>query len=105
MALISMRDVSWSLGAPLLDKVSLQIEKGERICLLGRNGVGKSSLIRLINGNLLPDSGEIRLQQGATTAILEQEVSYHTQGALFDTVALGLGRCRPGADPIPPLIQ
>ncbi|MGB5158993.1 ATP-binding cassette domain-containing protein [Desulfobacterium sp. N47] len=92
MALIGMRDVSWGLGGtPLLDKVSLQIEKGERICLLGRNGVGKSSLIKLLNGDFLPDSGEIMFQQGATTAILEQEVPSHTKGSLFDVVALGLG--------------
>ncbi|MBU1056625.1 MAG: ATP-binding cassette domain-containing protein [Proteobacteria bacterium] len=92
MALISMQDVSWGLGGtPLLDKVSLQIEKGERICLLGRNGVGKSSLIKLINGSLLQDSGEIRFQQGATTAILEQEVPCQSEGSVFDMVALGLG--------------
>ncbi len=92
MALISMQDLSWGLGdAPLLDKISMQIEKGERICLLGRNGAGKSSLIKLINGSLSQDSGEIRFQQGITTAILEQEVPYRAEGAVFDMVALGLG--------------
>lgn len=92
MSLISMQDVSWGLGGtPLIDKVSLQIEKGERICLLGRNGVGKSSLIKLINGSLLQDSGEIRFQQGTTTAVLEQEVHCQSEGTVFDMVALGLG--------------
>jgi len=92
MALISMHNVSWGLGgAPLLDKVSLQIEKGERVCLLGRNGVGKSSLIKLLNGDLLPDSGDIGRQQGVTTATLEQEVPLQDQGTLFEVVAGGLG--------------
>jgi ABC transport system ATP-binding/permease protein len=91
MALISMREVSWAVGgAPLLDQVSLQIEKGERVCLLGRNGVGKSTLIRLLNGDLVADSGEIQMQQGLTTAILEQEVPPQTLGSVFDMVALGL---------------
>ena len=88
MALISMHNVSWGLGgAPLLDKVNLQIEKGEKICLLGRNGVGKSSLIKILNGDLLPDSGDIGRQQGVTTATLEQEVTLYDQGTLFEVVA------------------
>ena len=92
MALISMHNVSWGLGgAPLLDKVNLQIEKGEKICLLGRNGVGKSSLIKILNGDLLPDSGDIGRQQGVTTATLEQEVTLYDQGTLFEVVADGMG--------------
>jgi ATP-binding cassette subfamily F protein uup len=92
MALISMHNVSWGLGgAPLLEEVNLQIEKGERVCLLGRNGVGKSSLIKLLNGDLLPDSGDIGRQKGVTTATLEQEVPVQAQGTLFEVVAGGLG--------------
>jgi len=92
MAFISMRDVCWGFGdAPLLDKVNLQIEKGQRICLLGRNGVGKSSLLRLLCNTIPPDSGDIWRQQGITIAALEQEVPPGFDGSIFEVVALGLG--------------
>ncbi len=92
MALIQMREVSWGLGgAPLLEKVSLEIEKGQRVCLLGRNGVGKSSLMKLLSGKIPPDQGEIRRQQGCTIACLEQDVPAGTTGTIFQVVAEGLG--------------
>ena len=53
MALFSLRNVSLAFGGPrLLDQASLQIERGERLCLMGRNGEGKSTLLRLINGEI-----------------------------------------------------
>ena len=65
MALISLQDVSMGFGRPLLiEGVQLQIERGEKVCLLGRNGAGKSTLLKLINGDLPPDSGEIIRQKG-----------------------------------------
>ena len=65
MALLSLRDVSLAFGGPrLLDRVDLQIERGERLCLLGRNGEGKSTLLRLIRGEIEPDEGEVIRQQG-----------------------------------------
>jgi ATP-binding cassette subfamily F protein uup len=92
MALITLRDVSWGLGgAPLLDRVGLQIEKGERVCLLGRNGAGKSSLMRILAGDLVPDSGDIWIQQGATIGSLEQELPQVPGETLFEVVAHGLG--------------
>ena len=92
MAIITLQEVSWGLGgAPLLDRISLQIEKGEKVCLLGRNGVGKSSLIRILSGALLPDSGEVRIHSGVTITVLEQEVPRLATGPLFDIVAEGLG--------------
>ncbi len=65
MALIDMKNVCLSYGGPaLLDGVDLAIEPGERVCLLGRNGEGKSSLIKLISGDLLPDKGGITRAPG-----------------------------------------
>ena len=60
MALISLQNVSLSFGGlPVLDGISMQIEAGERVCLVGRNGEGKSSLMRLIAGEQPQDSGRI----------------------------------------------
>ncbi|MFO8048442.1 MAG: ATP-binding cassette domain-containing protein [Desulfosudaceae bacterium] len=92
MALISMRDVRWGFGEPaLLDGISFNLEKGERVGLLGRNGVGKSSLFRLLNREMPPDSGEIIHQQGVRVAMLEQEVTAGGEGTIFEVVARGLG--------------
>ncbi len=71
MALVSLQDVSISFGGPLvLDQVTLHIEQGERACLLGRNGEGKSTLMRLINDDLVPDQGELLRQQGLRVGYL-----------------------------------
>jgi ATP-binding cassette subfamily F protein uup len=87
-----MQDVSVGFGGePLLEHVDLQIEPGERICLLGRNGVGKSTLIKLITGELTPYSGTV--SRGATVTItsLTQDVPVGMTGTVFDVVAAGLG--------------
>ena len=91
MALIGLRDVSVAFGGPaLLDRVNLQIERGERVCLVGRNGAGKSTLMRIIHGDLTPDAGEVVRQQGVRTALLPQEVPHELQGTVFDIVSAGL---------------
>ena len=91
MALISIRDLCVGFGEPLLlDRVNLQIERGERVGLLGRNGVGKSTLMRLIHGDLTPDAGEIVRQQGVRIALLPQEVPQELDGTTFGIVAAGL---------------
>ncbi|UJS18604.1 MAG: ATP-binding cassette domain-containing protein [Candidatus Jettenia sp.] len=91
MALLSLQDVSMGFGRPLLlEHVNLQIERGERVCLLGRNGAGKSTLLKLINGDLLPDSGEIVRQKGMYTAYLSQEIPRELRGTVFDIVSEGL---------------
>ena len=92
MALITLNNVSWGLGgADLIENASFQIDKGERICLLGRNGAGKSTLLRILGGTLLPDNGQIWRQQGITMATLEQEVPRQTSGTIFEVIATGLG--------------
>ena len=91
MALLSLRDVSLAFGGPrLLDHVDWQIERGERVCLLGRNGEGKSTLLRLIEGQLEPDEGEVIRQQGLRIARLPQEVPEGRGGTVADEVAEGL---------------
>jgi len=92
MALIGIREVCWGFGDPLLlEKITCQIAKGERVCLLGRNGVGKSTLLKLLSGEILPDSGDVWRQQGAKVAVLEQDVPTEFDGTIFDVVAEGLG--------------
>ena len=88
MALISLQDIGVSFGAPpLLDGVSLQLEAGDRLCLMGRNGTGKSSLLRLISGEAQPDRGEIIRQQGLRVSLVSQEVPQGLAGTVFDVAA------------------
>ena len=99
MALLSLQDVNIGFGRPLLiEHANLQIERGEKVCLLGRNGAGKSTLLKLINGDLLPDSGEIVRQKGMHTAYLSQEIPKELHGTVFDIVSDGFeipDRCKP----------
>ncbi|HWL17312.1 MAG TPA: ATP-binding cassette domain-containing protein [Opitutus sp.] len=81
MAIVTLNDVSLSFGgAPLLDRVNLQIDRGERVCLVGRNGAGKSTLMKVIDGELKPDEGQVIRQPGAVIARLRQEVPLDLQG-------------------------
>ncbi len=97
MPILSLRDVTLSFGgAALLDRVSLQVEAGERICLLGRNGAGKSSLLRLLAGELPPDAGVIDRRQGLRAATLPQDVPREMAGRVFEVVAGGLGTAGEG---------
>src|SRR3954470_24155901 len=92
MALLGMQDVSIAFGGPpILDRANLAIERGERVCLLGRNGAGKSTIMKLLDGTMSPDSGEVVRQTGLTVARLEQEVPDDVHGSTFDVVAAGLG--------------
>lgn len=75
MALISLQDVSLGFGGPLLlDRVNLQLEAGESISLLGRNRAGKSTLLKLLHGEIQPDEGQVARQQNLRVAYLPQEV-------------------------------
>ncbi len=87
MALISLQDVSISFGGPLvLDQVTLHIEQGERACLLGRNGEGKSTLMRLISNDLAPNRGEVLRQQGLRVGYLPQTVPQEMPGTVLEAV-------------------
>src|SRR6476620_10877712 len=88
MPLIQLQRVDYSVGGPLLlQNVDLTIEPNERVCVVGRNGEGKSTLLRLLGGEIVPDDGEVRVR----VARLAQEVPQETAGDVFDVVAAGLG--------------
>ena len=92
MALITLRDISISFGSePLLDRLNLTVASGERICLLGRNGVGKSTLMRILGGGLSPDSGEVMRSQGVTASVLPQGVPDGLHGTVFGVICRGMG--------------
>ena len=92
MAYITLRDVQLAFGGPaLLDGANFNLERGERVCLIGRNGEGKSTLLKLIEGSLLPDAGEVSLQNGITISMLAQDVPMDS-GKVADIVADGAGK-------------
>ncbi|HIZ51853.1 MAG TPA: ATP-binding cassette domain-containing protein [Candidatus Pseudomonas excrementavium] len=91
MALLSFTDVSLAYGLnPLLDKVSFQLDRGERVCLIGRNGAGKSSLFRLVTGEQPADEGELWFAPGLKIGQLPQELPEAGQMKVYDVVAAGL---------------
>jgi ATP-binding cassette subfamily F protein uup len=91
MPLVTIRNLSLRFrGPPLLDDVTCHIEAGQRIGLLGRNGAGKTSLMRLLAGTVQPDAGGVTFAPGATTALLQQDVPQDMAGAVHDIVAAGL---------------
>lgn len=92
MTLLSAHSLSLSFSGPLvLDTISLQIHPGERICLLGRNGEGKSTLMRILAGQRAPDSGDIHWAKDIRIATLPQEVPTDIAGPVYGVVAAGAG--------------
>ena len=92
MTLLTLDNVSLAYGhIPLLNKVNLQITSGERICLVGRNGTGKSTLFRVINSIAQPDEGELWHKDTLRISHLQQEVVAESDQTVFETVAAGLG--------------
>src|SRR5690606_8852667 len=91
MTLLKFTDVSLAYGAmPLLDRVSWQIARGERVCIIGRNGTGKSSLLQLVKGSQMPDDGEIWRAPALKIGELPQELPRADDRTVFDVVAEGL---------------
>ncbi|MCZ6673451.1 MAG: ATP-binding cassette domain-containing protein, partial [Verrucomicrobia bacterium] len=92
MPLISLRNISLAFGGPpLLDSIQMSIEPGERICLVGRNGEGKSTLLKLILGELEPDEGEFERLPSLKIARLDQDPREDISGTIFDVVSQGAG--------------
>ncbi|MBG0790771.1 MAG: ATP-binding cassette domain-containing protein [Desulfovibrionaceae bacterium] len=92
MAVVSLRDISINFtGTVLLDGISMRIEPGERVCLLGRNGEGKSTLLSIIEGVTQPDAGSVDYARGTRVAMLHQEVPQSLTGTVYDIAAQGLG--------------
>jgi ATP-binding cassette subfamily F protein uup len=99
MPIVRLDKVTLSFGLkPLLDDAGLQIRRGERVCLLGRNGEGKSSLLQLITRQIVPDGGEVWVRPGARVASLAQEVSPASGASVRDVVMSGIlpGAAAPG---------
>ena len=91
MPIVRLDKVSLSYGLkPLLDGAALAIRKGERVCLLGRNGEGKSSLLNLITRTIAPDNGEVWVRPGAKVASLAQEVSPSSDQTVLEIVSGGV---------------
>jgi ATP-binding cassette subfamily F protein uup len=99
MALIVLEDVTLAFGhLPLLERASLRMEPRERIAVIGRNGTGKSTLLKLVAGDLAPDSGSVWRQPGARTARLEQDVPLAADRPVFEVVADGHTHADPDDD-------
>ncbi|MCK5894239.1 MAG: ATP-binding cassette domain-containing protein [Endozoicomonadaceae bacterium] len=91
MTLIRFDDVSIAYGDhPLLDKAFLQLEPGERVCLIGRNGTGKSTLLKAAADTIQPDDGHIWRKPGLKVGVLNQDLPIADNQRVYDVVASGL---------------
>ncbi len=87
-----MQEVTVAFGGPpILDRATFSLERGERVALLGRNGTGKSTLMKLLDGTIEPDSGLIVRQTRLQISRLEQDIPLDLKGTIFDVAAGGLG--------------
>jgi ATP-binding cassette subfamily F protein uup len=92
MAVISLSNAQLAFGhVALLDHADFSLEAGERVGLIGRNGTGKSSLLKVISGRSKLDDGLLVMQQGIKIAYVEQEPVFDPEMTVFDAVALGMG--------------
>jgi ATP-binding cassette subfamily F protein uup len=95
MAVISLSNAQLAFGhVALLDHAEFSLESGERIGLIGRNGTGKSSLLRVIAGQAKLDDGLLVLQQGLRITYVEQEPQFDDESLIFDAVAGGIAHIR-----------
>src|SRR5262245_8926870 len=91
MPLISIRELTIGFRGPsLLDAVSCQIEPGQRIGLLGRNGSGKTTFMRILCGDVEPDGGQVTFAAGTRVALLPQDVPKDIHGSIAGVIAQGV---------------
>ena len=91
MPLLRLNKISLAFGhRALLDQVDLEVRRGERVCLVGRNGAGKSSLLRILSQEVAADDGELWIRPATRIAFLAQEVGLDSNESVFDVVAGGL---------------
>ena len=94
MSLLNLRQLHIAFGGPpILKDVDLRVERADRLCLVGRNGEGKSTLMKIISGEIRPDSGEQIIERQARVARLDQDVPEGLTGTVLNVVQQGL---RPG---------
>ena len=99
MPILSAMNITLRFGGPpLLDKVSFDIESGDRICLVGRNGEGKSTLLKILSGDMEADSGDIVKRSGLKISRMIQEIPAHLEGTVRDVVFSGVGGAAGGHD-------
>jgi ATP-binding cassette subfamily F protein uup len=95
MAVLSVSDLSLAFGhVALLDHAAMALETGERVGLIGRNGTGKSSLLRILAGLEPPDDGLVQVQQGLRRVYVPQEADFSADSTVFDVVSEGVAEAR-----------
>lgn len=92
MLLIQLKNLELAFGdKPLLDKINLELHTNDKLCIVGRNGEGKSTLLKVLAGEVIADSGERQLDSSLNIAVLAQELPKQLDGSVFNQVAKGLG--------------
>lgn len=95
MTILAVENASFAVGhVPLLDKTQFQLHAGEKVGLIGRNGVGKSSFLKILAGVQALDDGQVIRQNGLTTVYVPQEHFFRDKDTVFDVVSEGLGEVR-----------
>ncbi len=95
MNILQAENLSFAVGhVALLDQAAFQLDAGERVGLIGRNGAGKSSLLKILAGVQKPDDGQLVFQNGLKTVYVPQESFFDPQATVFDAVSEGLGSLR-----------
>ncbi|MCD8530106.1 MAG: ATP-binding cassette domain-containing protein [Saccharospirillaceae bacterium] len=92
MVLVRLKQAELAFGDHvLLDKVDLDIQSGERLCVVGRNGEGKSTLLKILNRQVQPDDGRVEYRDLLRVSALQQELPQTTHTPVYDVIAEGLG--------------